>query len=117
MAFTLTVADVEDYTGIDLINEEISKVNTAITNAKTEIQNRTSRTFADTDSDIITIRRAVSFLTAFYIRTKNKEIEMAKTDLGNYHREFKEFHGDITPETKSIFRPKLGVVTNADLDD
>lgn len=117
MAFTLTVANVEDYTGIDLINENISKISVAITNATTEVQNRTDRTFSDTDSDIITIRRAVSFLTSFYVRTKNKEIELAKTDLSNYHRELKEFHGDITPETKSIFRPKISVVTNENLDD
>ncbi len=117
MAFTLTTINVHDETGIDLEGEDINKVASFITKATTEVQNRTSREFDDDDSDITTVKRAISFLTSYYIRRKNKESSMAKMDLADYYRELKEFHGDITPKERNAWTPKISVLTNTEMLD
>ena len=117
MANLITTTELTENTGIDLENTSMTFINTQIINAQDEIERRTSRTLVASDSDILTIKRAISFLTSYYIRVNRKEITMAKADLANYYRELKEFHGDVTPKTRSSWRPKISVLNDEDLDD
>lgn len=117
MANLITVTELTEITGIDVSDTSISEISTKITNAQDEIFRRTSRTILATDSDILTVQRAIAFLSSYYIRRKRKEMSMAKLDLNDYYRELKEFHGDITPDTRKAWRPKISVITNENLSE
>lgn len=117
MANLITTVELNENTGIDLENTPITEINTQITNAQSEMEDRTSREFSDTDSDIRTVKRALSFLASYYIRTKRKESAMAKMDLAEYYRTLKEFHGDVTPKERSAWTPKISVLTNEEMAD
>ena len=77
MANLITTVELNENTGIDLENTPITEINTQITNAQSEMEDRTSREFSDTDSDIRTVKRALSFLASYYIRTKRYDYASA----------------------------------------
>ena len=117
MTFTIAPKDLEDITGYDISQSDITLINSQLTTATSQLQNRVNRTFIDTDSDVLTLKRAVAFLASYYLRIRNKELELAKSDLANYYREVKEFHIDVEPEKRRSFNPKISVLTNDGLDD
>lgn len=117
MANLITTTELNENTGVDLENTSITFINTQITNAQDEVTRRTSRTLESTDSDILTIKRAISFLASYYIRMNRKELAMAKSDIASYYRELKEFHGDVTPKDRKAWRPKISVLTNTELSE
>ena len=117
MTQQLSITELERMTGIDLTNKNLNDINTNINEAQSELERKTSRTFSATDSDINTVKRAIAFLTEFYIRTTNRENDQAKTALSNYYREVTEFHNDPTPNLRRSTKFRVSVITNEGLSD
>ena len=110
----ITMTDMIDITGVE--PDIVSNFDDYITKAQTEFELRV-RTFTGEENDYDIAKRAVAFLTEYYIRRYKKEIEYAKVALEEYLRLVKELNADITPETENYFDPNYVSITQDDLDD
>lgn len=86
-----------------------------IIRAQKELETRLGDTFTVADSDFILIKRALAFLTAYYIRLERKENEYAKEELKEYERLVKILAMDNTPEKQEYWEPSLKVINQEDL--
>lgn len=115
MAFMVTATDIKTNTG--LIDGDVDSFDSYITEATKEFEMRVNRVFSDDEDDYKLAQRAVSFLTAYYIRMHRQEIEYAKALLEEYHRLLKLLIRDMTPDTQNYWEPQIEAVTQEDLGD
>ena len=86
-----------------------------ITRAQKELDTRLGKTFAGTETNYILIKRALAFLTAYYVRLERKEIEYAKETIKEYDRLIKILAMDNEPEKQEYWEPTMKFVNQQDL--